>query len=295
MKKVSVIVPVYNRQEYLKDCLESIIHQNYSNLEILVVNDGSTDGSLKIANQYARQDQRIKVLNSPNMGISAARNHGIDCSTGDYLTFVDSDDWLDLRYVSTLIQQKVKYHSNIATTSFRVFHQDTGTYYMVMDPQPGDTHYDGCETNTQWLKTFLNCGWPFDGYIIGKLFDRTLFKNIRFPLSWSICEDEMTLWKLILVADTISFENKITYIHRTHHDGGSLVSDNEDQLYYSQSALLNEKLAIFRAAGVNTQYLHTHFKQRINQLNTAATKQGDFQTMMSTHLKQALIDKYFND
>lgn len=107
--KFSVILPIFNTEKYLKACLDSIINQTYKNLEIICVNDGSTDGSLKILEEYSSKDSRIKIINQQNQGVSAARNAGIDNATGDYVSFVDPDDWLELNMYETLnkyIQEK---------------------------------------------------------------------------------------------------------------------------------------------------------------------------------------------
>ena len=95
MKYLSVIVPVYNAEDHLEKCLDSIINQTFKDLEIILVNDGSTDNSAKICDNYVKKDARIKVIHQQNSGVSAARNRGIDIAAGDYITFVDSDDWLE--------------------------------------------------------------------------------------------------------------------------------------------------------------------------------------------------------
>lgn len=104
MVKVSIIVPVYNSERSLKRCLDSIVNQSHSNLEIIIVNDGSTDGSLEISNKYSKKEPRITVINQENSGVSTARNIGLSNSTGDYLMFVDSDDYLDINMVELLIE-----------------------------------------------------------------------------------------------------------------------------------------------------------------------------------------------
>ena len=118
MIKVSVIVPVYNVENYLKDCLDSIINQTLKDIEIVCVNDGSTDSSLAILQEYARNDKRIKVIDSQNKGSSAARNIGIDIAQGDYIGFVDSDDWIDLNYYETLYKAAVSQNADIARTCY---------------------------------------------------------------------------------------------------------------------------------------------------------------------------------
>ena len=115
--KVSVIVPVYNSEVYLSMCIDSIINQTYKNLEIILIDDGSTDNSLKICNDYEKKDNRIKVFHQENKGVSAARNLGLSLSQGEYITFVDSDDELIENGISLLVQDICLYNADIATAS----------------------------------------------------------------------------------------------------------------------------------------------------------------------------------
>ena len=103
---VSVIIPVYNVEQYLKRCIDSVIDQTYRNLEIILVDDGSNDGSGEICDNYAQNDSRIKVIHKSNGGLSDARNAGIDRSTGIYIMFVDSDDWINRECVELLIRSE---------------------------------------------------------------------------------------------------------------------------------------------------------------------------------------------
>lgn len=104
MPKISVIVPIYNVEKYLQECLDSIINQTFKDIEIICVNDGSTDSSLEILNKYAEQDQRIKIINQNNQGLSAARNTGIKYANGEYISFIDSDDYIDTSLYETLVK-----------------------------------------------------------------------------------------------------------------------------------------------------------------------------------------------
>ena len=108
--KISVIVPVYNVENYLSQCLKSIINQTYKNLEIICVNDGSTDKSLMILKEYEKKDKRIKVINQNNKGLAATKNVGMKIATGDYITFVDSDDYIDLNVYEKCIESIIKYN-----------------------------------------------------------------------------------------------------------------------------------------------------------------------------------------
>ena len=115
---VSVIIPVYNVAPYLREALDSVIYQTYTNLEILVIDDGSTDGSGAICDEYARRDSRIRVVHQENKGLSTARNIGLDMMTGDIVAFLDSDDAFDHRMVEVMLNEM--HHADIAVCGFSV-------------------------------------------------------------------------------------------------------------------------------------------------------------------------------
>ena len=112
--RISVIVPVYNVEQYLPRCVESILAQTYENLEILLVDDGTKDNSGAICDAYARQDARVKAIHKKNGGLSSARNAGIDASTGEYLSFVDSDDWIEPDMYEKMMALMEKYRGEDA-------------------------------------------------------------------------------------------------------------------------------------------------------------------------------------
>lgn len=114
MPKISVIVPVYNVAPYLKKCVDSIINQTFTDIEIILVDDGSTDESGTICDQYAQKDSRVKVIHKPNGGLSDARNSGLEVCSGEYIGFVDSDDWISPDMYETLIHFAVKEDLDVA-------------------------------------------------------------------------------------------------------------------------------------------------------------------------------------
>lgn len=116
--KVSIIVPVYNVEKYLERCLESLINQTYKNIEIIIINDGSTDNSLRILKEYERIDSRIKLIDKNNEGLSQTRNVGINISTGEYITFVDSDDWIELDFLKKMINLIEESNGDVAICSY---------------------------------------------------------------------------------------------------------------------------------------------------------------------------------
>lgn len=116
--KISVIIPIYNSEKYLKRCLDSVINQTYKNLEIICVNDGSKDNSLQILQEYAQKDNRIIIIDKENAGVSAARNDGIRKATGEYIGFVDSDDWIELDMYEKMYKALKKYNTDIVRISY---------------------------------------------------------------------------------------------------------------------------------------------------------------------------------
>ena len=124
--KISVIVPVYNVEKYLRQCLDSIVGQTYDDIEIIVINDGSKDGSLDITNEYAAKDERIKVIDKPNEGYGKTMNRGIETATGEYIGIVKSDDWIEPNMYETLYSIARKHDVEVAKSSFIQFDDTTG-------------------------------------------------------------------------------------------------------------------------------------------------------------------------
>ena len=117
--KISVIIPVYNVEKYLCKCLDSILNQTLKEIEVICVNDGSTDNSLSILEDYAKKDTRLKIINQPNQGQSTARNNGIKSAVGKYIGFVDSDDWIDEDFYESLYAAAEKYNSDVSAGNFK--------------------------------------------------------------------------------------------------------------------------------------------------------------------------------
>lgn len=119
MNKLSVIIPIYNVEKYLKECLDSVVNQTLGDIEIILVDDGSPDNSGKICDEYAKKDNRIKVIHKENGGLGNARNVGIDYATGEYIGFVDSDDWVDLNFFETLYNEAKRTNADISVGNFK--------------------------------------------------------------------------------------------------------------------------------------------------------------------------------
>ncbi|HEL1661511.1 TPA: glycosyltransferase [Streptococcus suis] len=214
---VSVIVPVYNVEKYLSQCLDSIIHQTYKNLEIILVNDGSTDGSGKICDDYAAKDGRIKVIHQENGGLSDARNKGLDLMTGQFVTFVDSDDYLENNCIHTLYTYACTCKTDISIGKFVEFEENTSQFLFHNHLNNGNKIEfltgDQCleRHHTVFLSIFVTA-WA-------KLYRTSLFndsnpcKKIRYPLG-VLHEDQYTTHKLFFKSNKIVFVNDYLYVYR---------------------------------------------------------------------------------
>ena len=194
---VSVIVPVYNVEKYLNRCIDSIINQTYSQLEIILVDDGSTDESPAICDEYAKKDKRIKVIHKKNRGLSDARNCGLDNSAGNYICFIDSDDYVDTNMIEYMHKSLSKNNSDIVICDYIIFDENneiknsfTKTLFSVTDNK-----FDYM-FNEYKLLTVIQ--W-------NKLFKREIFDNLRFETG-KIHEDEFIICKELESAKKITYD-----------------------------------------------------------------------------------------
>ena len=204
-EKISIIIPVYNVQNYLAECIESVLRQTYKNLEIILVDDGSPDGSGSICDRYAAQDRRIHVIHKENAGASSARNAGIDCATGDYISFVDSDDWLSEDAYEVLYRGLKKYGADCSVAQCVKAFDRNGTITLKKDPASPVR----CVASEDAVKGVLLNG----SAVWNRLFKRQVFNGIRFPVG-RINEDEVVAVHIYAVCRKIVFLDQYTYYYR---------------------------------------------------------------------------------
>lgn len=207
MKKplISVIIPVYNTELYLERCLKTVTENTYKNLEIICVNDGSTDHSLDILKQLAVQDSRIRVIDQPNGGVSAARNHGLDVASGEYIAFIDSDDWVNRYYFEDLLNIIEDYSADVASVGRNLtYDQDYGTKDMLNHSafEVITTDAAGAQRNGL-LRSFVT----------GKLYRTASVQGIRFQNA-PACED--TVYNAMLVSNTADVRYAHTVFKPVH-------------------------------------------------------------------------------
>lgn len=177
--KVSVIIPVYNSEKYIERCLCSIVRQTYSNLEILVINDGSSDSSLKICQKMADNDTRICVITKENEGVSVARNLGVSLATGDYLAFVDSDDYIHKDAIRFFMDISLATDADIAKGSYIEFSEDEP--FDLKNVSYEDVRYQTINKEEAWKHLFDDKHMIF-GTVWGGLFKTKILERIVFPV-----------------------------------------------------------------------------------------------------------------
>lgn len=205
---ISVVIPVYKVEEYLNRCVDSVINQTYENLEIILVNDGSPDNCPKICDEYAKKDSRIKVIHKENGGLSDARNAGIDKATGKFITFIDSDDYIDNDYVECLYNAIEEDGTKLSICSHRVIY-DTGR--IIEKETKERTVLDSKKVLERIL---YDEGIDLSAW--AKLYSIDLFKKVRYPKG-RVYEDAATTYKLIDLCDKVSIASfgKYNYMIRS--------------------------------------------------------------------------------
>lgn len=236
-KLISIIVPIYNMEKYLDKCINSIINQTYKNIEIILVDDGSTDKSSKIINKYKKLDKRIKAYYKKNGGLSDARNYGIDKATGEYIGFIDSDDYIEKNMYETLYNNIIKYNADISVVGFNVVYESSDInrvkYQEVTDKLEIYNRKEAFDLLFDANK-FGNFAW-------NKLYKKELFKNIKYPLGKKM-EDLGTTYKLVEISNKIVYEPLKLY---NYFQRSGSIMNNKDLKFMKDIYLLSYERFIY--------------------------------------------------
>ena len=221
MHRISVIVPVYNVEDYISKCLESIISQTYTNLEIIIVNDGSTDKSDEICSYYANKDDRIILIHQNNQGLSMARNNALDIASGDYIGFVDSDDWIASDMFSTLYDNAIKYDADISMCNF---------YYVsaLGELSPYSSENEAIKVLEGDYKIAHNIRLS-NNVVWNRIYKRYLFDDVRFPPGKAF-EDIFVMHILVDRANKVVLSPECKYYYLRRKSGITLNTFNLSQM-----------------------------------------------------------------
>lgn len=241
MEKVSIVVPVYNVEDYLKYCVDSLINQSYKNIEIILVDDGSTDNSGRICDEYAQEDDRVRVFHIENGGLSNARNTGVNVASAEWVIFIDSDDYYDRRTVEYLVQLQKKYAVNLVATSV----------IEVRDFQSDDFIGSLTDIDSLILDRYTALKEMFYGNIVGthpggKLYKKEILMKFPFPKGM-IYEDLAVSFEHIGACNEIAvgYINLYKYYRRP----GSIVN----------SSYSNKFLDFYKAIELNREYVERDY------------------------------------
>jgi len=236
--RISIVVPIYKVEAYLEKCILSLINQTYRELEIILVDDGSPDHSGAICDAYALKDERIKVVHKKNGGLSDARNAGIEIATGEYLVFVDSDDFLHVEMCETLLKNLMEGDADMAVCSFLEVHDHND----VPDNKDFKTM---TITNLEALDLFFTFSSINMTVVWNKLYKRSLFETLRFPVD-SIREDEATLYQLIHKSKRICITTRYLYYYFQREDSFVHIKTVRKEICLADT--FEERLRYFKAA-----------------------------------------------
>ena len=211
MHKISVIVPVYNTAEYLPKCIDSIINQTYKNTEIILVNDGSTDNSGQICDEYAKKDSRIVVVHQKNGGPNTARKKGIKKSTGDYIGFVDSDDWIDSDRYENMLNLALKTDADIVDSGWTCKIYGEEKYYK---PKYEEEILLINDTNREHIiQEFLTSDWDENPKTTQALWSKLIKKELMMKVYNYLSNDLINGEDIVCILYLIQFANKIAYLN----------------------------------------------------------------------------------
>ena len=239
---VSVIVPVYNVQNYLNKCLDSLANQTYTNYEVILVNDGSTDKSLTICEEYAEKYPFFRLINQENSGVSVARNKGLDEAKGTFLTFVDSDDYISNDYIAYLMSLVKDFRVNAAVCA----HQTIWPNSLEVDTNVGKVELI---TDKEYFRRLGSATLPTGVGIAvhNKIFHRSLFDSIRFNIGQTFGEDSDIIYKLLLKSKNLVVSSKVKYFYLKRSGSAVESKFNMSRMYfiYSEQKMADAVLKVY--------------------------------------------------
>lgn len=269
-KTISVIVPVYQVEQYLEKCIQSIVNQSWRNLEIILVDDGSKDSCPAICDHYQEKDDRIKVIHKSNGGLSSARNAGLEIATGEFITFVDSDDSIDEKMLETLFTNMQTYDSDISVCFWQEVWEDEKTPADGSGKPEPEQVVVTCMNQVEAMKKMLyqrgcdSCAW-------GKLFKRELFSEIRFP-EQKIYEDIAIMYQVFGLAQKVVFSD---------YQGYNYLQRNTS---ISKAQFAVNKMSLIDFTEYNEAYMSEHYPELLTAAHSRAVR-ANFHIYMQIPVK----------
>ena len=230
MKKITIIMPVFNKEKYIRETIESVLNQTLNEFEFIIIDDGSTDKSGIISDVYARKDERIRVIHIPNGGVSNARNIGLDMAEGEYITFIDADDRVTEGYLENLYDCITNSKADMVISGYKKVWEDSDKVEISSMNILGLVEMDDILPYfAKWQKET-----GIFGYCWGKVFSRELCQGIYFDTSIRLAEDFDFYLKLYRRVKTIYFDNKHNYLYLQEAQNSSVAKSDYEIDYVAQ-------------------------------------------------------------
>lgn len=245
-KLISIIVPVYNVENYLKRCVDSLINQTYKNLQIILVDDGSKDNCASICDEYAKADSRIIVIHKDNAGVSAARNSGLDIAEGDYIGFVDSDDYVHPRMYEFLVRAMEENNGDMSLVWYEfVYEGDNNNLLKRSEEYRVGKVY---ENNEDAVMALYNKEFRINVGPCNKLYKKDIFKNLRYPTDKIRGEDESVIHIILSLCNkVVVLENRMYFYFQRKE---SVMHSNNPKIYMDHINALKDRIIFF----INNNY-----------------------------------------
>lgn len=241
---ITVIVPVYNVEEYLDKCVQSIVNQTHTNIEVILIDDGSPDNCPLMCDEWAKKDMRIKVVHKDNGGVSSARNVGLNIAKGNWISFVDSDDWIDEDMLETLLNYSIFYKLTIVNCAY---YPENNSWNLLYEDDA--TTKNENFTNIQFLNLLQQTSYKYkigqiDASIWGYLFSRSAIRDLRFDEALAFGEDIRFLINVIKESNRVgcTMKRKYHYLHRENSACNVFSPKCLQHIYLSEHIIENEVL-----------------------------------------------------
>ena len=237
---ITIVIPIYNVEKYLHDCLKSVINQTYNNLQIILVDDGSPDNCPKICDEYKNKDSRIEVIHKKNGGLSDARNAGLEKAKGRYICFIDSDDFINCKYIEKLYDLITKNNADMAVSNFKRVQDFKEEYLEKKEENATEEIYTGKQMieNIYSRKLYVQSTVAWN-----KMYKTELFKDIKFPYG-KLHEDEFTTYKLYYICSKVVMTSEILYYYR--YVPNSIMNKKFNKKRLDGISALEERLTFFK-------------------------------------------------
>ncbi|WP_291062634.1 MULTISPECIES: glycosyltransferase family 2 protein [unclassified Empedobacter] len=228
--KISIVIPIYNAEKYIKKCITSILSQAYENIELILINDGSKDNSLTICNKYKKLDHRVIIINQANQGVSKTRNNGINIATGEYILFIDADDYIDKEYISSFLKEKLNQNTLLIQDLVRVENNKS-----IITDNYKYKEYKTKDLGEIFQNNILNNGFPFC-----KLYNLNLIKKyqLQFKSDIKFGEDLIFFLEYYKHIDKLKFIKEHKYFYLIHKESASFKNYTYEEMEKSLSNLL---------------------------------------------------------